>query len=116
MLQAHLGNALPHQLGAEAEVVAVGPACLTMTGNLLSGYCFRCEQLFFSGIAAWMTTWKGVHVNGKRQVLREVLLLPKSQMNPIIRKVEMTSDDKQCQCNNGDGAHITIEIMIEMTI
>ena len=115
MLQAHLGNALPHQLGAEAEVVAVGPACLTMTGNALFRSWFHCEQLF-SGIAAWMTTWKGVHVNGKRQVLREVLLLPKSQMNPIIRKVEMTSDDKQCQCNNGDGAHITIEIMIEMTI
>jgi len=56
-LLAHLGNALPHQLGVEAEVVAVGPACLTMTG-----------------IAAWMTTWKGVHVNGKRQVLREASL------------------------------------------
>ena len=46
MLQAHLGNALPHQLGAEAEVVAVGPACLTMTGNALSRSCFQCEQLF----------------------------------------------------------------------
>ena len=28
---------------------------------------------FFSGIAAWMMTWKGVHVNGRRQVLREVI-------------------------------------------
>ena len=47
MLQAHLGNALPHQLGAEAEVVAVGPACLTMTGNALFRSCFHCEQRFF---------------------------------------------------------------------
>ena len=91
MLQAHLGNALPHQLGAEAEVVAVGPACLTMTGNALFWSCFRCEQLF-SGIAAWMTTWKGVHVNGKRQVLREVLLLPKSYDVTVMLSVDYAYD------------------------